>query len=397
MAIYKLKDLIQEVISGEWGEEVSDDSTGIKVIRTANFSNIGKLNLEKEIALRKIESDKITKKHLIVGDTIIEKSGGSPDQPVGRVVFFEEEDMYLCNNFTSILRPNKDLVEPKYLMYLLFNLHLQRKVLKFQNKTTGIINLKLDQYLNQMKVDIPSKEIQLKIVNALDTAFRLIEKRQSQIVALDELTQVYFQESLKWGLKSYLLENLMAETKNGMSRRGNDLDGQIVLKLKDVRRNDINYDCVNRIKMTEKELLNYSLENNDLLLIRVNGNPKYVGRCAVFKEISESVYFNDHIIRVRVKNVEPRYLAYYLNSIIGQNEIQKNIKTSAGQYTISKSGLNKIKVKIPEEGVQKDFLKRFDEILAMKNQLLLSLKEYKILHASLLQKAFKGELFQEQV
>lgn len=194
MTSYKLKGLIQEVISGEWGEEVSDDSAGIKVIRTTNFSNIGKLNLDKEIVLRKIESDKIAKKHLVVGDTIIEKSGGSPDQPVGRVVFFEEDGMYLCNNFTSVLRPNKDLVEPKYLMYLLFNLYRQRKVLKFQNKTTGIINLKLDQYLNKTKVDIPSKEIQLKVVNALDKAFHLIEKRQSQIEALDELIQSVFLE-----------------------------------------------------------------------------------------------------------------------------------------------------------------------------------------------------------
>ena len=138
---------------------------------------------------------KVDKKKLLYGDTIIEKSGGSPEQPVGRVIFFGEKDeTYLCNNFTSVLRPNLDIVHPKFLLYLLFNLHRQKRVLKFQNKTTGIINLKLEQYLTQTKVVIPNLESQGKIVLLLDQAFELIQKRQSQITALDELAQSVFLE-----------------------------------------------------------------------------------------------------------------------------------------------------------------------------------------------------------
>ncbi|WHY25177.1 restriction endonuclease subunit S [Bacillus halotolerans] len=397
MPTYKLKDLVTEVISGEWGQEPSDEFSGVKVIRTTNFSNTGKLDLHKEVVTREIEPEKVDKKKLLVGDIIIEKSGGSPEQPVGRVVFFEENDIYLCNNFTSVLRPNKDLVEPKYLMYLMFNLHRTRRVLKFQNKTTGIINLKLDQYLQQTEVVIPLKEIQQKIVKVLDKTFDLINKRQSQIATLDELINSYFYETLKTDLKSLSLENLIVSTQNGMSRRGNDENGQVVLKLKNIKNNEVNFDNINRIDLTERELETYEVNEQDLLVVRVNGNPKFVGRSAVFKGYEEPIYFNDHIIRVVVANVNVEYLSYLLNSNLGISEILKNIKTSAGQYTISRDGLNKIKLRLPDENVQNEFKRKRDIIDLKKARLMESLENLKMLYDSILQKAFKGELFQKYV
>ena len=275
---------------------------------------------------------------------------------------------------------------------------LQSKFDYFQQTATGATIPHISRKaLENIDLPVIEIEIQKNIVKVINHSLELIEKRQSQIAALDELIRSYFEQSRESDLEHHLLRNLMVETKNGMSRRGSDLDGQIVLKLKDIRPNNIKYDKANRIKLTEKELLNYSLEEKDLLLIRVNGNPNYVGRCAVFKEIDEPVYFNDHIIRIRVKGVEAKYLAYYLNSTIGQNEIQKNIKTSAGQYTISKAGLDKIKVELPSGNVQKGFLLKLDSILTMKKKFISSLREYELLYNSLLQKAFKGELFQELV
>src|ERR1035437_2937613 len=132
---YSVKELLVEKLTGEWGDEAIDGE-GTKVLRTTNFTNLGIIAYEK-IVTRKIDGKKIEEKHLKNGDIIIEKSGGGPKQPVGRVVYFdlETDEKYLCNNFTAILRPNKELVNPKYLFYQLHIAHVRGKTLKHQHKT----------------------------------------------------------------------------------------------------------------------------------------------------------------------------------------------------------------------------------------------------------------------
>ena len=113
-----LINLVEKPISGEWGSE----GKGIKVIRSTNFTNEGVLNLdnviERDIPQKKIESKLIKEEH-----SAFEKSGGSPNQPVGRVVFFDCDDRYLFSNFTSVLRPKAKVVNSKYLHYILFATH----------------------------------------------------------------------------------------------------------------------------------------------------------------------------------------------------------------------------------------------------------------------------------
>ena len=86
----KLHTLIEKPISGEWGS----GEGSIKVIRTTNFNNDGTLNLT-DVVFRDIPIDKVPKKKLRRGDIILEKSGGSPTQPVGRVVYFNVDEEYL--------------------------------------------------------------------------------------------------------------------------------------------------------------------------------------------------------------------------------------------------------------------------------------------------------------
>lgn len=248
--------------------------------------------------------------------------------------------------------------------------------------------------LSSIEIPVPSIDQQIKVVGILDKVNDMLKKRQSQITALDELTQSLFFNTLKGDLTNIQLEDLVVSTQNGISRRGNGISGNIVLKLKNIRNGCIDFDEINRIVLNEKEQGNYKLNFNDLLLVRVNGNPRYVGRSAVFKGHSEESYFNDHIIRVTVQNVEVEYLSYLLNSSIGISEILKNIKTSAGQYTISRDGINRINLKLPTEKIQKEFIEKKSAIDIQKRKLDSALNEMDILFKALFQKAFKGELFQ---
>ena len=192
---YKKLTDICEIITGEWGTEITENSQNIvSVIRTTNFLNNGKIDIQnKELIKREIDKKKIEQKQLKRGDIIIEKSGGSPNQPVGRVVFFDLNinEVFLCNNFTSILRVKED-INSKYIFYFLRNNYKKNKVVKYQNKTTGIINLKLQNYLNESCIFLPELKIQNKIVNILDNLENIIEKNQNYLTHLGVLTKSLF-------------------------------------------------------------------------------------------------------------------------------------------------------------------------------------------------------------
>ncbi|MBR4001791.1 MAG: restriction endonuclease subunit S [Bacteroidales bacterium] len=140
-----LSECIGITFPGEWGEDDSDGS-GVNVIRTTNFTNSGKLDLT-NVVTRKIDQVKIDKKHLIPGDIILERSGGTAENPVGRVVYFEAIGTFLFNNFTQLLRC-KDGVNSLFVFYSLYNYYHTHKseIRSMGNKTTGIQNLKMDKY-----------------------------------------------------------------------------------------------------------------------------------------------------------------------------------------------------------------------------------------------------------
>ena len=152
-----LSDFIQVSFPGEWGKE-DKDGNGVKVIRTTNFTNTGKLNLT-DVVTRNIDSIKVEKKQLKKGDIILERSGGTNENPVGRVVYFNEDGQYLFNNFTQLLRC-KEGVNSLYIFYSLYNYYQMNKraIRSMGNKTTGIQNLKMDQYWKIPIADVSSEE-----------------------------------------------------------------------------------------------------------------------------------------------------------------------------------------------------------------------------------------------
>ncbi|WP_142966850.1 restriction endonuclease subunit S [Enterococcus casseliflavus] len=392
----KLKEIFEKPLSGEWGTESPRMEECVPVIRTTNFRNTGKINYD-NLVYRKIDIEKKKEKLLKNGDIIIEKSGGSPAQPVGRVVYFDliKSEAIFTNNFTAILRPKKNIVS-KYAFYFLRYLYSQNIVLKFQNKTTGIINLKLNDYLEKIEIQIPSLLVQQKIADILDLSSELIEKRKDQIAEMDKLVQSMFEEVLsKEKCSTVNFDELIVSSKNGLSRRAQDEDGDVVLKIPNIQPNSLDLRKLNKIRLTEQERDKYSLSLEDLLIVRVNGNPNYVGRNAVFLE-EYPYYFNDHIIRIRVKGINVKYLSYYLNSRYGKSQIAKNIKTSAGQYTISRPGLDKVKIRIVSKHTQERFVSFCSEILLQKKVMEESLHEMENNFNALMHKAFRGELFPEE-
>ena len=190
----KVIDIIGKVLSGEWG---TDDETGdgIPVLRTTNFTNEGVVNYN-DVVTRMITKKNIEEKYLRKGDIIIEKSGGSDKFPVGRVIYFDGEDnTYLFNNFTGLLRvKDREIWYPRYVFYSLFANYKRGGTRAFENKTTGIHNLKIDDYVSRYEVAEIGLTEQVLICDKLDKLYEIIKLREQELQLLDELIKARFVE-----------------------------------------------------------------------------------------------------------------------------------------------------------------------------------------------------------
>lgn len=167
---YSISDIIHRPISGDWGKENKIKNSGVNVIRTTNFTDDGIIDYS-DVVARDINKNKIGEKELRFGDIIIEKSGGSDSKPVGRVVMYDKYDKnYICNNFTSVLRKKSDFIDNDFLFLFLFYSYHNGRTKLYDHKTTGIHNLKLQEYLDNTTIKIPPMEIQKQFLDLKKTS-----------------------------------------------------------------------------------------------------------------------------------------------------------------------------------------------------------------------------------
>ena len=147
----------------------------VGVIRNANFTKDCKLDYT-NIAYLDVEVKQYEKRKLQWGDIIVEKSGGSDNQPVGRAILFERKDGdYSFSNFTSVLRIYGGYPAlPEYLNMFLQTIYQTGITKRMQTQTTGIHNLIFDQFL-AIPVLLPPIGEQSRIMNKVYELFQLLD------------------------------------------------------------------------------------------------------------------------------------------------------------------------------------------------------------------------------
>lgn len=188
--IKKLGDLTT-ALNGLWVGK-KPPFVNIAVIRNTNFTKDCQLDTT-DIAYIDAEVKHFSTRKLQCGDIIIEKSGGSDKQPVGRPVLFNiPEGDFSFSNFTSTLRINdQSEILPSFLHKALWAIYRSGKTASLQSKTTGIRNLDFKSYL-KLPIPVPPVAEQEKIVAELDCLTGIIEKKKQQLEELDKLAQSIF-------------------------------------------------------------------------------------------------------------------------------------------------------------------------------------------------------------
>ena len=140
-----------------------------KVLRNTNFKlNNGFLDYS-DVAEIEVEKTQLATRTLQYGDIILEKSGGSDTQAIGRVVLFDKTDneTYSYSNFCSRIRVQDDSqLNPIYLWIILHNFYCKGGTIPLQNGIR-LLNIDMDGYSN-IKIPIPPIDVQKQIVDEVD-------------------------------------------------------------------------------------------------------------------------------------------------------------------------------------------------------------------------------------
>ena len=387
----KLIEITGKALSGEWG---TDDETGcgIPVLRTTNFTNEGIVNY-RNVVTRTITKKKIAEKYLRQGDIIIEKSGGSDKQPVGRVIYFDGPDItYLFNNFTGLLRvKDRNVWYPRYVFYSLFFNYRRGGTKAFENKTTGLHNLKVDDYVSRCEVRVENIQKQVAICEQLDRIFDIIRARQQQLQKLDELIKARFVELFGDGNHPHIaLIDLIIEGAGlsyGIVQPGDDGTGDMgVLRPVDMVDGKISTASIKYIDRSIGDGFKKTELYGDELLITVRGTTGITALTDI-RFNGMNVTRGIAVVRYDRNKINPVYLNAYLNTDESQRYIQEHTRGATLQQ-INLSDLRVQQIMVPPLALQEQMAAFIEQTDKSKSVVQKALDEAQLLFDSLMQQYF---------
>lgn len=145
--------LIHDEKLGLWGDDSGSSEVDVRVARVADFDR-RRFGLHRVPTERSAPHAQVKARLLQVGDTLLERSGGTHINPVGCPAYVEDLDgPTVCSNFVSRLRPREG-VEGRYFSLVLGALYWTRQQEPHSTQTTGIQNLNTGSYF---KTEVPDR------------------------------------------------------------------------------------------------------------------------------------------------------------------------------------------------------------------------------------------------
>ncbi|MBR2835292.1 MAG: restriction endonuclease subunit S [Coriobacteriales bacterium] len=189
MKAIKLRDITVQITDGKHGDCKNENSSGYYFVSCKDVFD-GSIHYEQSRQITKDDCDSVRKRvALEPGDTVITNSG-----TIGRMAFATDKPETYNTAFqksVAVVKPNKDLVEPKYLYYLLLSC-----VADMARNSNGSAqkNLLLSAMREYELSFHESKDSQRRLVNILTTYDNLIENNRRQIALLEEAAQRLYKE-----------------------------------------------------------------------------------------------------------------------------------------------------------------------------------------------------------
>lgn len=328
------------------------------------------------------------------GDILIVKDGAT----TGKTAFVGDSFPYdeaAVNEHVFIVRVNRNRLVPKYAFYWLFSPRGNRQILSdFRGSAQGGISR---SFVNQVHIPLPPLEEQRRIVEILDEADRLRKlRRQADAIAeriLPALFYKMFGDPVRneKGWERMTLKEAGAIVRYGLGQPPKPSNKGVRL----IRATNIDHG-----KIHEKELMlvdptdvprdrNAFLGAEEVLVVRSGA---YTGDIAqVTEKYAGSVAGYDLVVTPGERLVAEFLESYLLTSFV-QKHYFANLKARAGQPHLNSTQLENTPILVPKKETQETFAKTVRGLREQRAQRAASGTALDNLFASLLHRAFTGEL-----
>ena len=255
------------------------------------------------------------------GDILVSRA--NTEEYVGAPVMVDRCRHHLLLSDKSLRLVASEHLNSRWLYYLLSSPVVRGEISRRATGTKDSMRNISQETLASIHVQVPPLAEEQRIVatledhlSRLDAAIvsALVAARKAVALRRRTLANLVAPDSSgSW--KRYRLEDVATAVRNGMfvSRPGHEPDGVPILRISAVRSlaldlSDLRYTAKSP-EVVQRE--GYLLRGGDLLFTRYNGNPEYVGACAVVPENLEPLTYPDKLIRVTPDRslVDPVYLA----------------------------------------------------------------------------------------
>jgi type I restriction enzyme S subunit len=263
--------------------------------------------------------------------------------------------------------------------------------------------------IRRIPIPTPPLEEQRRIVAALEEQLSRLDSGSDVLRGLLTKTDALRRKVLanltappSSGWLEYKLGDLAASIRNGMyvSRPGTEPDGVAILRIGAVRPLRLDLADLRYSAMDEKRVAEdgYLLAKGDLLFTRYNGNPVYVGSCAVVPGDIGALTYPDKLIRVQLRRdiADPDFVAMACTGGPARRIIQAAVKTTAGQAGIAGKDLKKVPIWLPpldEQRARVRSYRKWETLIArLEAEVTKAERRSEKLRRSLLAEAFAGRL-----
>lgn len=297
---------------------------------------------------------------------------------------------------------------PRYLMWYFRSDYFRTLMISNVTGMGGSLMRAQPKQVQEYLVPVMSYDKQKKIAYILDKAQELIDKRKEQIKAMDELVKSRFIEMFGdpvnnpkgWEIKK--LKDISTKILSGNTPKGGSQvyvdEGVLFLRSQNVWKNRLELDDVAYIDQnTHNKMANSSLKNRDILMTktgRINTENSSLGRAAMYLGEDDVANINGHVYLIRLQpNIINEFILYILISNEYRDYIRSICVGGIDKRQINKEHLEEFPIIFPPIELQKQFVDFTNQVEKLKSQMETSLKELEDNFNSLMQKAFKGELF----
>ncbi|MBY8128997.1 restriction endonuclease subunit S [Vibrio fluvialis] len=222
----------------------------------------------------------------------------------------------------------------------------------------------------QDPTDEPASELLKRI--AEEKAQLVKEKKIKKQKALPPISEDEKPFTLPSGWEWCRFGNVFVDLKYGTSKKSDyKMDGSPVLRIPNVVGGRVDLSDLKYSVMTDKELVDYQLQQGDLLLIRSNGSLGIVGRCTVVNNDLVNTVYAGYLVRARIlpDTVNSHYVKSVLDSHDVRRQIEGPIRTTSGVKNVNSTELSSLLIPVAPACEQLRINEKIIELHAMCDQL----------------------------